>query len=90
MCAPINSLPALVQRQHQVTLTTLWTTEEERADLQKLVQAGIRVVAYGAPVWRSLVNVVAALPTHTPLQAVYSWQPALAHDIGRSVADRTV
>lgn len=76
-------LASLVQRHHQVTLATLWTTEEERADLQKLVQTGIRVVAYGAPVWRSLVNVVAALPTRTPLQAVYSWQPALAMHIRR-------
>lgn len=76
-------LASLVQRQHQVTLATLWTTEEERADLLKLVQAGIRVVAHGAPVWRSLVNVVAALPTRTPLQAVYSWQPALAQSIHR-------
>ncbi len=74
-------LCALAQRQHQVTVATLWTNEEERADLQRLGELGVRVVAQRATTWRSLTNTVLALPTRTPLQAVYSWQPALAHNI---------
>ncbi|MCX6044216.1 MAG: glycosyltransferase [Chloroflexi bacterium] len=72
---------ALAERQHQVTVATLWTNEEEQTDLQRLRELGIRVVAQRAATWRSLANTVLALPTRTPLQAVYSWQPALADNI---------
>ncbi len=72
---------ALAQRQHQVTVATLWTNEEERADLQSLRQLGVQVVAQQAAIWRSLANTLLALPTRMPLQAVYSWQPALAANI---------
>src|SRR3982750_805589 len=71
----------LAQRQHQITVASLWTNEEERADLQHLSQLGVRVVMQRATTWRSLTNTALALPTRPPLQAVYSWLPALANDI---------
>lgn len=72
---------SLVRRGHQVTVATLWTNDAEREDLDKLRALGVTVVAHQAPVWRSLANTLLALPTRIPLQAVYSWQPALAHTI---------
>lgn len=72
---------SLARRGHQVTVATLWTNEAEREDLDKLRVLGVTVVAHPVPIWRSLVNTLVALPTQTPLQAVYSWQPALAHTI---------
>src|SRR5919108_6390101 len=39
------------------------------------------VYYYAQPVWRSLLNSAATLPTRKPLQSVYSWQPAMARQI---------
>jgi sugar transferase (PEP-CTERM/EpsH1 system associated) len=71
-------LRSLVQRGHNVTLATLWTSSEERADLQSLIDMGIAVIAQQLPRLRSLVNVIRTLPIGTPLQADFCWQPSLA------------
>jgi len=78
---PYKLICSLVRRGHQVTVATLWTNEEERADLDRLRDLGATIVAHQAPLWRSIKNTLLALPTRTPLQAVYSWQPALAQSI---------
>lgn len=72
---------SLAERQHQVTVATLWENEEEQRDLQHLRELGVRVVAQQASLGRSLRNTLLALPTRTPLQAVYSWHPGLADKI---------
>jgi len=72
---------ALMQRGHHITLATLWSNEAERADLAPLTALGVRVLAQPMPAWRALVNTLRSVPTSSPLQAVYSWQPALAHKI---------
>jgi polysaccharide biosynthesis protein PslH len=86
---PLHLIRSLVRRGHHLTLVTLWTTEEERAELEQLADLGIHVVAQQLPLWRSLSNSLLALPTRTPLQAVYCWQPALARQIRQLVAKRT-
>ncbi len=73
-----NLTRSLIKLGHQVTLLTLWTSESERAEIAHLESAGLRVLALPQPKWRSLWNCLLALPGSTPLQAVFSWNPALA------------
>lgn len=75
---PYNLIRALGERGHDVTVLTLATNEEEWADSQALAADGFEVITQGINRFRSLANCVAALPTGTPLQAVYSWHPGLA------------
>lgn len=74
---PYEFLRGLLRAGHDVTLATLWTSPEEQEDLRKLEQCGAQVVAQPMPPWRSAANSLLAVPTGTPLQAVYSWQPHL-------------
>jgi sugar transferase (PEP-CTERM/EpsH1 system associated) len=74
---PYNLIRSLTARGHRVTLMTLSTGEEY--DLASLKDHCHRVYAYNLPTWRSFCNALTALPTSTPLQAMYCWQPALAH-----------
>lgn len=63
---------------HAVTLGTIYTSEQEYQEVKQLQQDGWRVIASPMPLWRSLSNAARALPGDLPLQAVYSWQPALS------------
>ena len=74
---PYNLIRSLTARGHRVTVMTLSTNEED--DVARLEDHCHRVYAYDLPTWRALCNALTALPTHTPLQAMYSWQPALAN-----------
>jgi sugar transferase (PEP-CTERM/EpsH1 system associated) len=74
---PYNLIRSLTARGHRVTLMTLSTGEED--DLAELREHCHRVYAYDLPTWRSLYNVFSAIPTSTPLQAMYCWQPTLAN-----------
>lgn len=76
-------LRTLAQRGHQLTLATLWSTPQDQADLQALADLGITLVTERLARPRSLWNCVGAIPTPTPLQAVYCWQPALARQLQR-------
>ena len=74
---PYNLLRYLAKQGHEITLLTLWTDERDQADIAHLKTFCHRVEALPLPRWRSLFNCVTVLPTATPLQAVYCWQPAL-------------
>ena len=74
---PYEFVRALLRAGHDVTLAALWTSAEEQEDLRRLAQCGARILAQPMPAWRSAANSLLALPTGTPLQAVYSWQPPL-------------
>ncbi len=67
---------------------TLWADDHERADYEQLVSEGYIVRALNLPRWRSLLNCVAAIPTRTPLQAVYAWQPKLAQQLRNLTVSR--
>jgi len=75
---PFQLVQALAARGHQVTLATAWATQAERLELDALRGMCARVVDVHLPRWRSWANCLAALPTRTPLQAVYCWHPELA------------
>jgi polysaccharide biosynthesis protein PslH len=73
-----NLIRFLTARGHQITVFTLYTNESERQDVENLRRYCHAVYAYPMPRWRSLWNCLWALPSRVPLQAVYSWQPAIA------------
>ena len=84
---PYNFIRFLTARGHRVTVYTLWDSPQERSDIQKLQQVCAAVHALPMPRWQSLINCLAAIPSRTPLQAVYSWQPRLAQQIMASIHD---
>jgi glycosyltransferase involved in cell wall biosynthesis len=76
---PYNLIKQLLRLGHEVTVATLWTNEEERADIEILKQRySVDVISMVLPSWRSLWNCLRALPSGLPLQALYCWQPELA------------
>jgi sugar transferase (PEP-CTERM/EpsH1 system associated) len=76
---PYNLLRFLAARGHRVTLLTLSGGADDERDLEALRPYCQAIAAYPLPTWRSLANAALALPSHTPLQAVYCWQAGLAH-----------
>ncbi|MBW7882729.1 MAG: glycosyltransferase [Caldilineaceae bacterium] len=74
---PYQFLRTLLRRGHDVTLATLWTDEQEQAELAVLSTLGATVLAEPMPIYRSLANSLVALAGRLPLQAAYSWSPAL-------------
>ncbi len=85
---PYNLIRYLSERGNQVTLVTLWTSPDEREDLEAIRPYCHAVHAFELPKWRSYWNCLAALPTPNPLQAVYCWQPEAARKI-RSILDES-
>ncbi len=78
---PYNLIRHLASRGHRLTLLTLWTDEREREELAQLETYCHRMVAVQMPRWRSMRNCLLAVPTSTPLQAAYCWQPVLAQKL---------
>jgi len=74
---PFNLIKQLAKRGHEITVATVWTNAQDRADLEELRQYCHQVEAVHLSRWRSYWNCVQALPRTVPMQAVYSWQPDL-------------
>lgn len=73
---PYNLIRHLSARGNRVTVLTVWSNEQEYADLEPLRQICAEVRAIPMPLWHSLLNSALALPSRKPLQSVYSWKPA--------------
>jgi polysaccharide biosynthesis protein PslH len=82
---PYNLINRLASLGHEVTVFTLGSGQQDRLNAQALRSHGRDVHYYAQPVWRSLLNSAAAVPSRKPLQSVYSWQPAMAHQIAQHV-----
>jgi glycosyltransferase involved in cell wall biosynthesis len=78
---PYNLIRQLARRGHDLTVLTLTTNAAEAADVEALRAVARRVIALPLSRWRSLANVLAALPTPQPLQAAYCWQPGIARQL---------
>ncbi|MDQ4079031.1 MAG: glycosyltransferase, partial [Chloroflexota bacterium] len=78
---PYQLIRQLSRGGHHVTVATLWTTEQERQDVEELENDCERVVAVHLPRARSLWNCLRALPTKKPLQAAYCLHPKLLQHI---------
>ena len=87
---PYEFVRALLRRGHAVTLAALWTSPAEQDDLNRLAQMGAHVLAEPMPAWQSARNSLAALPASDPLQAVYSWQPALFRTLRTLVQEQHI
>lgn len=85
---PYELLRTLAARGHQITVATLWQSEEERHQLAALQALGITIVAEPLPRLRSLWNSTNALAGRAPLQARYCWQPTLAASLEALVAEQ--
>ncbi|HEX9077704.1 MAG TPA: glycosyltransferase, partial [Anaerolineae bacterium] len=83
---PYNLIRTLARRGHAVTLATLWENEQERQALRELEEDGILVISSRLTKTRSIWNSLLALPTKTPLQAVYCWQPGLLREMNSRLA----
>jgi glycosyltransferase involved in cell wall biosynthesis len=81
---PFHMIRALRSVGHDVTVATLWTGEEERTALADAARCG-DVLAEPLSVARSLWNCLRALPRAEPLQAHFSWSPALAARLAQAV-----
>ena len=83
---PYNLINQLASLGHEVTVFTLGSSEQDLIDAKALMGHGRDVHYYDQPVWRSLLNSAAAVPSHKPLQSVYSWQ----RDMALQIAQRAV
>jgi sugar transferase (PEP-CTERM/EpsH1 system associated) len=72
-----NLIRELTKRGHDLTVGTVWTENGENQDIANLSKFVNRIESVYMPKWQSYWNCLMALPTRVPLQAVYSWQPAL-------------
>lgn len=86
---PYNLLRTLCRRGHRVTLATLWERPAEQADLAALAEDGCTIVAYRLTRGQIVRNLLAALPSRTPLQARYGWQPDLAGAVQLALAEKS-
>jgi sugar transferase (PEP-CTERM/EpsH1 system associated) len=74
---PYNLIRFLRSRGHRVAVVTLWTSPWERDSVTSLREEGIEVHAVRLSPSRSMWNSLKALPSKTPLQAVYCWDPGV-------------
>ena len=81
-----NLICNLVAQGHEVTVATLYSSEQDLADLKVLESKVQRVIAYPLSRWRSLWNVTWAVPSRIPLQAVFCWQPQLIDSLTQLVS----
>lgn len=84
---PYNLIRGLSARGHRVSVFTLWEKAQDQKEIQNLQQECFSLHALPMPRWQSLVNCLAALPSRTPLQAVYSWQPRLARQMSAELRE---
>lgn len=82
---PYEFIRTLLRRGHRVTVASLWTSEQERADLTVLESLGATIIAEPIRTPTSLLNSVRALFGPTPLQASYSWNPGLMARLGAAL-----
>ena len=80
---PYELIRGLARRGHRVVVATLWAGDEDLADLRSLAAQNVEVLSRHMPRWRSLANCMACLPSQTPLQSVYSWNPEMGAELLR-------
>jgi polysaccharide biosynthesis protein PslH len=80
---PYNLINQIASLGHEVTVFTLGSGQQDLNDAQALKGHGRDVHYYAQPIWRSLLNSAAAVPSRKPLQSVYSWQPDIALQIAQ-------
>jgi len=77
---PYNLIKHLAQSENLLTLATVWEDEAELDALKEFERLGVRVISQPLQKSRVLTNTGRTFFSSTPLQARYSWQPALDVD----------
>ena len=85
---PYNLINQLSALGHQVSVFMLGSNEQDLLDARMLSSKGNRVYYHAQPVWRSLLNCAAALPSHQPLQYVYSWHGGMARQLAQRISQQ--
>lgn len=75
-----NLLVQLSELGVDVTLFTISTNKRDGIDALTLKPKVTDVFVRSQSLWRSLINCIIALPSKTPLQSVFSWNPHLQTD----------
>lgn len=83
---PYNLITQLALLGHQVEVFTLGSNRQDLIDAQILSDKCHDVHCHVQPVWRSLINSAVAVPSHRPLQTVYSWHRGLARNLAERVS----
>lgn len=83
-----NFVHALAGRGHEVSVASLYVSEEERRQLNRLGDSGVAVFGYRLSTARSLANCLRALRSAIPLQAVYCWHPGFLRRLKLLVASK--
>ncbi|MGA9534190.1 MAG: glycosyltransferase [Anaerolineales bacterium] len=84
---PFNFVRGLERAGHQVTVFTLWTSEQDLKDVARLRAECYRVLAFRLSRVRAMLNCARAIPTRLPVQAAYSWQPQAGDALAALVRD---
>lgn len=88
---PYQLIRSLARRGHHVELAALWSSgEEEEGLLQMALQdANVTLRARRLPFWRPAWNCLRALPSQTPLQAAFCFEPSLLHEVDRALSEHS-
>lgn len=74
---PFNFVRFLAAAGHEIHLAAVWESAAEKAELEALAPYCRRIMGIHTGKLRSLLNCAASLPSNVPLQAVYSFNPAM-------------
>ena len=84
---PYNLILQLAALGHEVSVFMLGSNRQDALDAQMLQSKCNHVYYHVQPIWRSILNCAAALPSHQPLQYVYSWQAGMAEQIAQCISE---
>jgi glycosyltransferase involved in cell wall biosynthesis len=84
---PYEFVRTLVDRGHEVTVATVCGNPGEERDLTAFGGNGVDIVAMPLPASRRALNLAVAAAEGVPLQARYSWLPALATRLRQLVGE---
>ena len=86
---PYQLIRSLARRGHHVDLLALWSSSEEEEILRQMERenANVKVRARRLPPWRPAWNCLLALPSRTPLQAAFSFEPGLMVEVERALRE---
>jgi glycosyltransferase involved in cell wall biosynthesis len=83
---PLNLIRALTDAGNDLTVATLWTTEDELREFLDITGGQCSVLCEAITKYRSLSNCLVGLVSRTPLQACYSWKTTLASRLASLLA----
>jgi len=85
---PYNLIRQLAARGHEITLMTIWTTENEKQAIEGIAPYLKNIFAFEQTKTRSYRNCLMAVPGKIPLQAVYCWNPEVEKQLKKILFSR--